>query len=54
VRRARAVVRYFVEHGVAMDRLESRGAADSEPIDSNQTEAGRTRNRRIEVKILAR
>lgn len=54
VRRARAVVRYFVEKGIARERLEPRGAADSEPIDTNKTEAGRARNRRLEVKILAR
>jgi len=32
--------------------IETRGAGPDEPIDTNKTEAGRRRNRRIELAIL--
>lgn len=51
-RRADAVKRYLVEKGIAGDRIETRGAGPDEPIDSNRTDAGRAKNRRIEFKVL--
>jgi len=51
-RRARAVKKYLVEHGVLADRIESRGAGPDEPVDTNKTAAGRAKNRRIEFTIL--
>jgi outer membrane protein OmpA-like peptidoglycan-associated protein len=51
-RRAAAIKRYLVEHGIAVARLESRGAGPDEPIDTNKTAAGRAKNRRIEFTIL--
>jgi len=51
-RRAEAVKRYLVEKGVAAERIETRGAGPDAPIDDNQSEAGRAKNRRIEFKIL--
>ena len=51
-RRAEAVKRYLVDNGVAADRIETRGAGTDAPIDDNQSEAGRAKNRRIEFKIL--
>ena len=51
-RRAEAVKKYLVEHGVDEKRLETRGAATDEPIDTNKTAAGRARNRRIEFMLL--
>jgi OOP family OmpA-OmpF porin len=51
-RRADAVKRYLVEKGVAGDRIDTRGAGPDEPIDSNRSDAGRAKNRRIEFKVL--
>jgi outer membrane protein OmpA-like peptidoglycan-associated protein len=50
-RRAEAVKRYMVDKGIAADHIETRGAGPDEPIDSNKTNAGRARNRRIEFKV---
>ena len=51
-RRANAVKKYLVEHGVADARVETRGAGPDEPIDTNKTAVGRAKNRRIEFTIL--
>lgn len=47
-RRAEAVVsRLRDTHGVAADRLSALGASYSSPIESNRTEEGRAKNRRV-------
>lgn len=51
-RRAESVKRYMVDKGVDDGRLSTRGAGPNEPIDTNETDAGRARNRRIEFRIL--
>ncbi len=50
--RAKAVVTYLVEHGVAKDRLSSKGFGSSDPIADNNTEEGREKNRRVEFTIV--
>ena len=50
-RRAQKVVDYLVENGVVADRLASSGFGETTPIESNMTAAGRTANRRVEVKL---
>jgi len=47
-RRAEAVLDYLVAHGVAKERLISKGFSSSVPVASNVTEAGREQNRRVE------
>jgi chemotaxis protein MotB len=47
--RAASVVRAFAEAGVAPQRLEAAGRAALDPLTTNVTEAGRARNRRVEV-----
>ncbi len=50
--RAASVAAFLsVETGLSSDRLEVVGFADTVPIDDNSTAAGRSRNRRIEIKI---
>ncbi len=48
-RRAKAVVEYLVNHGIAADRLSAIGYGETRPIASNETEEGRVQNRRVEV-----
>ncbi|HEX9945459.1 MAG TPA: OmpA family protein [Thermoanaerobaculia bacterium] len=51
-RRAEAVKRWLVEReGIAADRLATRGAGESRPVASNDDDAGRQRNRRVEAVI---
>lgn len=53
-RRAEAVRRWLVEHGIAASRLEARGYGESQPLQSNRTEAGRAANRRVAFVIRLR
>jgi outer membrane protein OmpA-like peptidoglycan-associated protein len=49
--RADAVLDYLVAHGVARDRLTSKGLSSSEPIDTNTTADGRENNRRVQFQV---
>lgn len=53
-RRALSVVRWLTEHGIDARRLEARGFGPRRPIADNATDAGRTRNRRVEFLIKKR
>ncbi len=50
--RADAVKEYFVNHGVTETRIVTVGYGESSPINSNETEEGRTHNRRAEIYII--
>lgn len=52
-RRARAAANVLAEYGVDRTRLQTQGRGESEPIASNESEAGRSENRRVEVAIYA-
>jgi outer membrane protein OmpA-like peptidoglycan-associated protein len=52
-RRAAAAAGYLASQGVARSRIATRGLGETEPVASNETEAGRQRNRRVEVAIYA-
>lgn len=52
-RRAAAVKAYAVSQGVPSSRLVTVGKGFSEPIADNETDAGRTANRRVEIVIVA-
>ncbi len=51
--RASSVVRLFIDSGVAAGRLTALGHAANLPLAPNSDEAGRARNRRVAVTILA-
>ncbi|HEV8502815.1 MAG TPA: flagellar motor protein MotD [Casimicrobiaceae bacterium] len=51
--RASSVVRLLAANGVAPSRLRAVGFAENHPVDSNDTPAGRQRNRRVTLLILA-
>ncbi len=53
VRRADAAAEYLVSRGVARSRIGTGGLGEEEPVASNADDAGRVRNRRIEVAIYA-
>lgn len=48
---AHAIETYLVRHGIPAARIHAEGFGESVPIDSNATEAGRARNRRIEIRV---
>lgn len=52
-RRSRAVAEYLIAKGVAASRIQTTGRGETEPIASNDTDAGRQQNRRVEVAIYA-
>ena len=51
--RASSVVRLLIGYGVEPARLTALGYGENRPLDSNDTEEGRTRNRRVTVLILS-
>jgi OOP family OmpA-OmpF porin len=52
-RRAATVREYLVGRAVPADRLVARGYGEGDPIDDNQTDAGRARNRRVVLYVIA-
>ena len=51
--RAANVAQYLVEnYGIAQERLTVIGYGENKPLDTNDTEAGRAKNRRISITIL--
>lgn len=53
--RATAVLHYFIDvKGLSPERFGAAGYAEYRPIDSNTTEEGRDRNRRVEIVIAPR
>jgi outer membrane protein OmpA-like peptidoglycan-associated protein len=53
LRRADAVFRYLVNHGIAPDRMVVTGYGKRRPVASNETENGRAQNRRVELHVVA-
>lgn len=51
IMRARAIANLLIERGIARDRISVTGYGDTRPIDSNHTEEGRGKNRRVEVRL---
>jgi outer membrane protein OmpA-like peptidoglycan-associated protein len=52
-RRAMAVSSFLATQGVAVSRLRTTGRGEMEPVSTNDTDAGRQLNRRVEVAIFA-
>ncbi len=50
--RANAVKAYLIGKGVEPDRMVARGYGERQPVADNSTDDGRTRNRRVEMKVL--
>ncbi|WP_234364305.1 OmpA family protein [Lunatibacter salilacus] len=52
-KRANAVTNYLKMKGVSGDRLTTIGHGLNNPVDTNETDEGRARNRRVEIGIVA-
>jgi outer membrane protein OmpA-like peptidoglycan-associated protein len=50
-RRAKSVMRSLLERGIEPKRLRAVGYGETKPIQSNKTNAGRAKNRRVEFMI---
>lgn len=50
--RARTVANYLTSRGVSASRIRSQGFGETMPVASNDTEEGRAKNRRVEIKIV--
>lgn len=53
IARAEAVAEYLRSRGVSLDRLSADGRGEADPLTGNATEAGRGRNRRVELLLRA-
>lgn len=49
--RANAVKNYLVKYGISATRIQTKGFGDTQPVATNDTEEGRQKNRRTEIKI---
>ena len=47
--RAKAVVTWLTQHGVAADRLTAKGYGKTKPVADNGSDEGRAKNRRVEI-----
>lgn len=52
-RRANSVMAYTTQQGVATNRITTEGFGERMPVASNNTEAGKQANRRVEIAIYA-
>lgn len=53
LRRAQSAANYLAMQGVSRSLIRTEGRGETEPVADNSTEAGRQRNRRVEVAIFA-
>ena len=49
--RAEAVAAWLIARGVSERLISSRGWGEARPVANNDTEAGRKRNRRVEITV---
>lgn len=50
-RRASGVAEYLISQGLAPNKVTSQGRGESEPVADNDTDEGRSRNRRVELHL---
>jgi outer membrane protein OmpA-like peptidoglycan-associated protein/tetratricopeptide (TPR) repeat protein len=52
--RAKSVYLYLIKSGISPARLTYKGYGETQPVEPNDTDEGRSRNRRTEFKIIAK
>jgi outer membrane protein OmpA-like peptidoglycan-associated protein len=52
-KRAESVSNFLISKGVSRDRMTTVGNGSKQPVADNTTDAGRTKNRRVEIVIVA-
>ena len=50
--RAMAVARYMIDRGIPAERVEPVAMGATRPVASNDTKAGKARNRRVEIVVI--
>ncbi len=50
-KRAKAVADFLMSNGIAREYIDAKGMGESQPVESNDTEAGRAKNRRFELRV---
>ena len=50
--RAVNVRNYFISKGIDPSRLTGKGYGETKPVESNNTEEGRTKNRRVAIILI--
>jgi outer membrane protein OmpA-like peptidoglycan-associated protein len=50
--RAKAIANILAEQGISLERISVIGYGDTRPIAANETDEGRAKNRRVEVKLI--
>ncbi|MEY4604414.1 MAG: hypothetical protein RIT43_1706 [Bacteroidota bacterium] len=51
-RRAKALIDFFVQHGLSEDRIEIDFKGEKDPIDNNSTPEGKQKNRRVDFAFI--
>lgn len=54
LQRAKSIANILISHGIPSSRISVHGFGDTRPIDTNNTEEGRIRNRRVEVILTSK
>ena len=52
VKRSEAVKAYLVSKGIEKNRVYTEGKGESQPVADNKTDAGRAKNRRVEIEVV--
>lgn len=50
-RRAKSVRQYLIDRGIAASRITAKGYGEQQPVADNATDAGRAKNRRVELRF---
>ena len=51
-KRAASIRYYLIDKSIDIDRIETVGKGENEPIDTNETSEGRQKNRRVEIQVV--
>jgi OOP family OmpA-OmpF porin len=52
IRRSESVKAYLQAKGIEANRIYTEGKGESQPVEDNKTDAGRAKNRRVEIEVV--